>query len=324
MTGGTFQTTMDLVNNLANQYDILVLGAESDSLRLYDFSNGNLELIKKYPRDFKLRKSSEESTVLVNKWSAKEFHNSWTTYVYFEILTNYNIDIVHIMHLINHSFDLPQVASKLSIPVILSIHDYYFLCPFYTLIDENNQYCEAECSQNNKSCYMPWDILWDINSKEIIPNWRENVLKMFSFIDYFIAPSQIIKNLFFSIYSDRKIINETNFKIIEHGRNFPKITKTYYDIPSKGKPIKILCLANNLDILKGADVIKNIKKQDLDNLIEFHFLGNCKEDLSNYGNAHGRYELDEFYDKIYEIKPLKLNHHSLEYSQLGQNHFAIL
>jgi len=303
MSGGTFYTTLDLMKNLDKNYEILVLGAESDSLILYSFLNENLKLIKKYPRDFKLRKSRENSTIYINKWSAKEFHNSWATYVYFEILTKYHIDIIHIMHLINHSFDLPQVADKLNIPVILSIHDFYFLCPFYTLLDENNNYCNAKCNQNNKNCYVPWNILDDINSKEIIPKWRENVLKMFSYIDYFIAPSEIIKEIFFSIYTDRNIINDINFKIIEHGRDFPKISKTYFEIPSKEKPIKILCIANNLDVLKGSNVIKDIKKLDFDNLIEFHFLGNCEDNLSKYGIIHGKYKRNEFYEKVYEIKP---------------------
>ena len=119
MTGGTFLTTMDLISNLGQDYEVFVLGAESDSLRLYDYSNEKLILIKKYSRNFKLRKSFNETEELVNRWSAKDFHVSWLTYIYFEILINYNIDIVHIMHLINHSFDLPQVANKLNIPSIM-------------------------------------------------------------------------------------------------------------------------------------------------------------------------------------------------------------
>lgn len=291
------------MENLRGYYEILVLGAENDSLRLYDFSKGNLELIKTYSRNFHLRKSDEERHVLENKWSAKEFHNSWLTYVYFEILTKYDVDIIHIMHLINHSFDLPQVAKKLCIPVILSIHDFYYLCPFYTLLDENNDYCGAKCSKNNGNCYVPWNILNDINSKQIIPEWRKNVLKMFYFIDYFIAPSEFIKQLFFSVYGAEKIVNGDNFNVIEHGRDFPKITRTCYEIPSKEKPIKIVCLANNLDIMKGENVIKNIKSHDLDNLIEFHFLGNCDESLSDFGIIHGKYERNEFFDKMYKIKP---------------------
>ena len=303
MTGGTFLTTMDLISNLGQDYEVFVLGAESDSLRLYDYSNEKLILIKKYSRNFKLRKSFNETEELVNRWSAKDFHVSWLTYIYFEILINYNIDIVHIMHLINHSFDLPQVANKLNIPSILSIHDYYFLCPFYTLLDENKKFCGGICHNNDKNCYVPWNILDDLKSKELIVDWRKNVLEMFSFIDFFIAPSDFIKNLFLSIYNNRLIINEDKFKVIEPGQDFPKLTKNFNETPTFDKPIKILCLANNLDVLKGSEVIKNIKKEDLNDLLEFHFLGNCREDLKDYGIVHGSYKKEEFYNKILEIKP---------------------
>lgn len=301
MTGGTFLTTMDLISNLNDDYDVLVLGAESDSLRLYEYSNENLNIIQKYPRNFKLRKSIDDVDELVNDWSAKEFHNSWITYIYFEILTKYEIDIVHIMHLINHSFDLPQVANKLNIPVILSMHDFYFLCPFYTLLDENTKYCGGICQDNDENCYIPWKIFDNINSKEIISDWRKNVFKMFLYIEYFIAPSDFIKDLFLSFYNTN--INEDNFKIIEPGRDFQKLSKRYNDFPSLDKPIKILCLANNLDVMKGSEVIKNIKNEDINDLLEFHFLGNCDESLNDYGINHGYYVRDELYDKISEIKP---------------------
>lgn len=303
MAGGTFQTTFDLIKNLNNEYEVFILGAEHDSLRLYEYSKNKLNLIKKYPRNFNLNTFVNDTKVLINKWSAKEFHNSWLTYIYFEILVNYNIDVLHIMHLIYHSFDLPQVADKLDIPVILSIHDFYFLCPFYTLLDENNHYCNAKCSKNRENCYIPWPILSDIKSKEFIDEWRKNVLNMFKYIQYFTAPSEIIKDLFLSVYTNKSIINEDTFKIIEHGRDFPRIHKKYYEEPLQGKPIKILCLANNLDLMKGSEVIKNIKKEDMNNLIEFHFLGNVPDDLKKYGINHGPYKIKELYKKIYEIKP---------------------
>lgn len=300
MTGGTFLTTLDLISNLGKDYEPFVLGAENDSLKLYSYSNGSLNLIKNYPRNFRLRRSRNDTENLINKWSAKEFHNSWLTHIYFKILMENNIDVVHIMHLINHSFDLPQVANKLNIPVMLSIHDFYFICPFYTLLDENNNYCKGICRDNNENCFMPWHIFDDINSKEIIPSWRKNVIEMLYYIDYIIAPSEIIKNVFSSVYGE---INQDKFVIIEHGRDFPAITKTYYELPSKNNPIKILCIANNLDVLKGSEVIKNIKREDDDDLIEFHFLGNCEESLSEYGIPHGRYERKDFYSKVLEIKP---------------------
>ena len=303
MTGGTFLTNKDLMKHVEKNFDVYLLGAENDYLRLFKYAEDSLNLIKEYPRYMNLNVPIDGLNTIINKWSAKEFHSSWLSYIYFDILINFNIDIVHIRHLINHSFDLPQVAKKLNIPVVLSIHDFYFLCPFYTLLDENNEYCEAQCSNNNKNCFCPMKSLSDINSKEIIPTWRENVLKMFSYVDIFVTTSEIVKDLFLSVYSDRNIINNENFKVIEHGRDFPKINRTLYEVPSEEKPIKILCPANHLNIMKGSELIKKIKEEDKENRLEFHFLGNCHDGIEEYGIAHGTFERDEFYKKVEEIKP---------------------
>ena len=302
--GGTFLTNKDLMKNVEKEYDVFLLGAENDFFRLYSFSKGKLEIIKEYSRYLNVNVKINNSNKEIVKWSAKTFHNSWLSFIYFDILINYDIDIVHIRHLINHSFDLPQVAKKLDIPVVLSMHDFYFICPFYVLLDENYNYCMGNCNSNNKkNCYCPLDSLNDINSKEFIEVWRKNVLKMFSFVDYFVTTSPIVKNLFLSIYDDDSIINDDNFKVIEHGRDFPRLFKKYYEIPSADKPIKILCPANHLNIMKGSEIIKQIKLEDKDDLLEFHFLGNCHDGVGDCGIVHGTFERDDFYKKVQEIKP---------------------
>lgn len=301
--GGTFLTNKDLMKNVEKDYDVFLLGAENDFFRLYSFSKGKLTVIKQYPRYLNRNVSVDNSNQEIVKWSAKTFHNSWLSFVYFDILINYSIDIVHIRHLINHSFDLPEVAKKLGIPVVLSMHDFYFICPFYVLLDENYDYCGGNCKNNEKNCYCPLNSLSDINSKEFIIEWRENVLKMFSFVDYFITTSNIVKNLFLSIYDDSSIINDDNFKVIEHGRDFPKLRKKYYEIPSSDNPIKILCPANHLNRMKGSELIKQIKMEDKNDLLEFHFLGNCHDGVEEYGINHGIFERDDFHKKVEEIKP---------------------
>ena len=301
-TGGTFLTNRDLMRNVINEFEIYLLSAENDFLRLFAFSDDGLKLLKEYPRHLNLNVFKDGSNVNYHKWSAKEFHNCWLTFIYFDILDNFNIDLVHIRHLINHSFDLPYVAKKLGIPVILSIHDFYFICPFYVLLDHNHNYCAGICV-GDKNCYCPMDSLSDIHSKHFIKEWRANVLELFKHVDIFITTSNIVKNLFLSIYSEDNIFNDSNFKVIEHGRDFPKLKKNYYEIPSKGIPVKILCPANNLNIMKGADLIKQIKILDKSDLLEFHFLGNCHDGVEDYGISHGTFERDDFYKKVGEIKP---------------------
>lgn len=302
VTGGTFLTNKDLMKNLEDEFQIYLLGAEKGSFRLYEYKDNELKLIEEYPRLIKTN-ADMENMEYDNKWSAKDFHNSWLTYIYFKILIDFKIDIIHIRHLINHSFDLPYVAKRLNIPVILSFHDFYFICPFYTLLDENNNYCNGICENNSKNCYIPMDSLNDINSKEIINTWREEISKMFSNIDYFVTTSDIVKNIFIETYKAYGIFNENNFEVIEHGRDFPKIKKELFEIPSKNKPIKILCPANHLNVMKGTEIIKNIKNEDEYNLLEFHFLGNCHDEIENFGIAHGTFERDEFYQKVDEIRP---------------------
>lgn len=299
VTGGTFLTNKDLMNHVEKEYNVFLLTAEFKTFRLFVYSNGELKLLKEYQRNINVN----VPITYENKWSAKEFHNSWLTYIYFEVLDKYNIDIVHIRHLINHSFDLPFIAKKLEIPVFLSIHDFYFICPFYVLLDENYDYCEGNCKNNEKNCYCPLNSLNDINSKKFITEWRKNVLDMFSNVDYFITTSDIVKNIFLSIYTDETIINDDNFKVIEHGRDFPKFKNKCYEIPNFDNPIKILCLANHLNIMKGSHIIKSIKQEDISNLLEFHFLGNCHDGIEKYGIDHGTFERDKFHEKVEEIKP---------------------
>ena len=303
VTGGTFLTNKDLMRNVEKEYEIYLLTAEDNDFKIYEYSKNELKFIKRYPRHLNINVPINDSKIEFNVWNATEFHNSWFSFIYFDILTEFNIDIVHIRHLINHSFDLPQIANKLDIPVMLSFHDFYFICPFYVLLNENSQYCAGKCSDNDKNCYCPMDSLDNINSKDIISKWRNNVLEMFSYVDYFVTTSEIVKKLFLDIYKDETIINSDNFKVIEHGRDFPELNKTYYEIPSFEKPIKILCPANHLNIMKGSELIKQIKLEDKNNIIEFHFLGKCHDNLEEHGISHGRFERDDFYKKVDKIKP---------------------
>lgn len=303
ITGGTFLTNKDLMKHVESVFEIYLLSAENDFFRLYSYKNGNLRIIKDYSRHLKLNINFNGENKKYNHWNATEFHNSWYSFIYFDILQSFKIDIIHIRHLINHSFDLPYIAKKLNIPVILSMHDFYFLCPFYTLLDENNNYCKGCCSDNDKNCYVPMRSLNNINSKRVISSWRENVIKLFSNIDYFVTTSEFVKNLFLSFYTNRDILNDKNFIVIEHGRDFPILRDDLLEIPNIDKPIKILCVANHLNIMKGANLIKSIKKEDKYNNIEFHFLGNCHEGIENYGISHGTFERDLFYEKVEEIKP---------------------
>ncbi len=57
------------------------------------------------------------------------------------VVTEWEIDLVHFHHLINHSQTLPFVCRALGIPSVYTFQDFWSVCSRFNLIDYNNQYC---------------------------------------------------------------------------------------------------------------------------------------------------------------------------------------
>lgn len=286
-SGGTPKTVFDLVNNIYKQYDCYLLTSDKYKMNLYCFDCNEFKII--------------ETVNLVSEWKIEKFFIDEYYDIYLKFLIKYNFDIVHIHHLIFHTFDLPKLCNELQIHVILSIHDLYYICPAYTLLDGEYIYCEGKCSNSNsnKNCYIPMENMTGIDCmKNFVNKWRQCVNKMFSYIDVFIVPSNFIKNIVNEFYS----LSDSQFKLIEHGIDYDSSKKQLFEVPDKNTPTKILFLGN-LYLQKGYPLIKELYEIDEDKNLEFHFLGFTPKELSGIGVNHGIYQYDELYDKIKKIKP---------------------
>ena len=67
-------------------------------------------------------------------------------------LKAFPIDLVHIHHTIDLSFDIFKEVKKRQIPLFVTIHDYYYICPTVKLLDGQLNFCkearkEAQCNQ---------------------------------------------------------------------------------------------------------------------------------------------------------------------------------
>ena len=286
LTGGTSKTTMDIIEEIDDQFECYILVSSVKELILWK---------KEHKRIIKLKTWNTKSQWGLNKFYIGEYKN-----LYFQILIALNIDLVHIQHLIGHTFDLPIVAKNLGIPSILSLHDFYYICPTIQLLNHDNQYCAGICANNNTQCTVPNDdIFGNIPMlSEFIPTWKEEVLGLLDNCETFTTPTKSTRDIYFSIYPELK--NKT-FNVIEHGRDFKK-TVPNYEIPSEDKPIKIL-IPGIIKNHKGHDFIIELKKQDRQNRIELHFMGVIYDDLKRMGNYHGTYKREEFCRIVNEIKP---------------------
>ncbi|MCK9152235.1 glycosyltransferase [Methanobacterium alcaliphilum] len=285
--GGTQFTNIDLMKNVQKDFDCFVLVSNSKKITLQRYIDNKFDTI--------------ESWDIESKWSAKDFYNLEFRDVYFNVITALKIDIIHIRHLIQHTFDLPIIAKKLGIPLIISFHDFYFICPSYNLLDEKNKYCAGNCTEGDGQCNLTLEILKDLpNLKSFSKKWRKEVSKILPSASAFVTTSQIVKKLFISIYPE---LSQKEFIVIEHGRDFKKNTDLEpYEIPSNEKPTKIL-FPGDIKNQKGAEFIKKLKKFDKNSLLDFHFMGALDDDLKSYGTYHGHYKRDNFCQIVKNVKP---------------------
>ena len=234
-----------------------------------------------------------------SKWSAMEFYSDEFKYIYFNVLVALNIDIVHIQHLLRHTRDMPMVAKILGLPIILSFHDFYYVCPSINLLNHDNRYCEVKCTDQTMQCRYPVQIFEELPIlKNFIDTWRNEGFILIENCTAITAPTKFTMDLYMSIYPE---IKNKNYKVIEHGRDIDK-TSVKFELPSKDKPIKLL-VPGIIKNHKGHDFIKELNEIDKENRIEFHFMGIIEDDLKEIGIYHGKYERENFCEIVNEIKP---------------------
>jgi GT2 family glycosyltransferase/glycosyltransferase involved in cell wall biosynthesis len=285
--GGTPHTNKDIISHIQKDFSCYVLLSSAKEVILQRYIDDKFEEIY--------------SWTIKSKWSAKDFHNPEFRDIYFNVLKGLKIDIVHIQHLIKHTFDLPDVASSLSIPIILSLHDFYLICPAYNLLDDENNYCAGKCTDGPNQCKLPMGELNDLPFLKIyVKEWRNETSKIFSKASVIITSTKVVKQIYTSIYPE---LSQKQFKIIEHGRDFKTITNKskFNQTPSKNQPIKIL-IPGNINNAKGANLIMELKEEG-DSRLEFHFIGSITPELKNLGIYHGEYERNDFCKLVKKIKP---------------------
>ena len=281
--GGTLYHNDDLMNFLEKDYNCYLLVSNSQEITLYKFSNSNKEKINKWQ--------------LNSAWHSEDIHDDEFSQIYFHVLTNYSIDIVHVQHLIHHTFDLPKIGKILGIPIVLSFHDFYFICLSHNLIDENNRYCAGECDLS-LNCHDRMGLSNYSRINDYVMEWRSHVNELFSNVDLFVTPSDVSKNIYCKYYPS--ISNRVH--VISHGRDICHEDEKLYEVPSLSNPIKILFIGNTY-LQKGSEIIKELYNLDKNHKLEIHFLGDVGPELKGIGIQHGRYERDDLKNLIGEIKP---------------------
>lgn len=284
--GGTPLANLELMAALPDRYECLLLTCDRQTMRLDRMDGGERTLIDRWDLS---------SPVGVLDFTREDYREIAT-----RVLHEHAIELVHVRHLFKHTFDVPVAAARLGIPVVFSFHDYYFTCPTVHLLDEQDRYCAGQCTPGEGSCRVPDAGLEGLPPLKhaFVHEWREEVQAMLAGVDTFATTSEHVRDVHRRALP---AIGDRPFAVIPHGRSLRQ-THGLAQPPLRGGPLKIL-LAGNLAAHKGAGLVREIRRRDIESRLEFHLLGDVPAEFADLGIVHGRYPRAELAARVAEIRP---------------------
>lgn len=284
--GGTEYHVDDLTSAVHDEYEALLLIPDGNDLVLWS-------------ADDPAERTEITRWTLSKPWDVRRMHDSEVAAVAVELLTRFNIELVHVHHLIGHSFDLPMVARALGIPVALTLHDFYMACPSVNLLDNNNTFCGGTCTPGEGSCNTPVWLEDDIDLKHRFVNlWRDESRELIEMVDALITPSHDTKEHFSRIFGPslaRKI------SVIEHGRDFDR-TSVLNRSPRDDEPLKIL-LVGAINESKGAGLAAELARAGSEHNVEIELLGDVEPGYEGAIRSYGKYKRDELSAHLAILRP---------------------
>jgi glycosyltransferase involved in cell wall biosynthesis len=142
--GGVELHTYYLSKELSKEHEVFVFSRE------FDLTEKNLTLKKKSVEKIQV-------TTLVNNIGypanfEESYKNSAIDTIFREYLESVKPDIVHFQHLIGLSLNLPNIAKDMGIKTLISIHDFWFICPSIQLLTPHQEICD-HTDKNKRNCY---------------------------------------------------------------------------------------------------------------------------------------------------------------------------
>ena len=273
--GGTQLHVKDLTMGLRDTYNIFVAARDYNYLNVTGYIGEKEYFFKFY---------------IGEKPKFPIFYDKKMADLYGQILEAFRIDIVHIHHTYGLTLDLYKQAHIREIPLYVTLHDYYSICPTIKMLDQNNELCiGADSEERCIQCLnRQQDIAVTVN---YIKNWREEYGDALKMAESIIVPSESARNIILSYYP----FLTGRFCVIEHGSH------TLRRIKREGKNSKFhVAFLGGISPAKGSEYAFQMIKNG-DTSIEWYLFGMFgHNDLSmmNRKNFHkiGGYEREELPD----------------------------
>lgn len=195
--GGTQLHVKDLVVHQRNYFNVFVAARNSDSLQVTAYLPDKVHTFRFY---------------IGAQEKYPQFFSHAFERIYKNILSAFRIDLLHIHHIYGMSMDIFEIATRQRIPVIITLHDFYYLCPTIKMFSNDNTCCVG--SDTEEMCHKCLKEYMDISeSLPYISNWRSYSRYCLKACNCIITPSQNTKDIYAMYFPE---LSE-KIKVIPHG-----------------------------------------------------------------------------------------------------------
>lgn len=193
--GGTQFHVKDLAMQLRKENNVFVLARNDSALCLTAY-------LEEKEMTFRFRVGT--------KPVFQRFEDPEISRVFRQILAAFSIDAVHVHHISDLCFDIFADTKDLGIPLLLTLHDYYYICPTVKLLEGGSSFCGGQ-GENCADCLHKQ--LGYAERVDYLPLWRENCRKVLNLCDVLITPSQAAKDVYAAVYPELA----DAIRVIPHG-----------------------------------------------------------------------------------------------------------
>ncbi len=234
--GGTQLHVRDLVAGAKDDFNIFVCARDGDTLRLTAYLQD--EGLPEWDKLMTEESADAKGKLISFKFPIGEedpfpvFYDEALAGVLHSIMESCNIDLVHVHHTQGLSLDIFRVCKELQIPVIATLHDYFYACPTTKLLTPSKQFCPqtghfreiqedvcARCLSENCG----------YGQVHVMRQWREECARALSVCERIIFPTRSAMKVMCSVYPEL----EKKSVVIGHGTSFVSSGSVLTKAPEK-------------------------------------------------------------------------------------------
>ncbi len=209
--GGTQLHVRDLKDGMLQDYNVFVLARDGDFLCLTAYT-GQEEDPDGAEFSFRFPSRAELFPVMRDRDEAEFLR---------KILKIFDISLVHVHHTQGLTLDIFHVCSRMKIPVIATLHDYYYACPTIKLLRDDEKFCPSEGSfkpADRERCRSCLRENCGFCNVDVIDRWRQECFSALSLCEKIIFPSASAMEYMLEVYPSlaKKSL------VIGHGSDYSK------------------------------------------------------------------------------------------------------